>query len=97
MFERYTEQARRTIFFARYEAQQFGGSFIEPVHLILGMLREDSLLRRMVADPEALRAEVERSAPRGERLASSVDMPLLMRRSGRSIAERTRRSSCRAR
>jgi hypothetical protein len=76
MFERYTEQARRTIFFARYEGQQFGGSFIEPVHLILGMLREDSLLRRMVADPEALRAEVERSAPRGERLASSVDMPL---------------------
>jgi hypothetical protein len=29
MFERYTEKARRVIFFARYEASQFGASQIE--------------------------------------------------------------------
>ncbi len=41
MFERYTEKARRTIFFARYEASQFGSQHIEPEHLLLGLLRED--------------------------------------------------------
>src|SRR6478672_3836332 len=29
MFERYTEKARRVIFFARYEASQFGSPYIE--------------------------------------------------------------------
>jgi ATP-dependent Clp protease ATP-binding subunit ClpA len=41
MFERYTEKARRTIFFARYEASQFGSPFIETEHLLLGVLREN--------------------------------------------------------
>ena len=41
MFERYTEKARRVIFFARYEASQAGTPQIEPVHLLLGILRED--------------------------------------------------------
>ena len=29
MFDRYTEKARRVIFFARYEASQFGSPYIE--------------------------------------------------------------------
>ena len=29
MFERYTEKARRAIFYARYEASEFGTPFIE--------------------------------------------------------------------
>ncbi|MBV8774893.1 MAG: hypothetical protein JO166_21550, partial [Deltaproteobacteria bacterium] len=44
MFERYTEKARRTIFFGRYEASQFGSACIEPEHLLLGLLREDKAL-----------------------------------------------------
>jgi len=36
MFERYTEKARRVIFFARYEASQFGSPCIETEHLLLG-------------------------------------------------------------
>jgi len=39
MFERYTEKARRVIFFARYEASQFGSPYIETEHLLLGLLR----------------------------------------------------------
>jgi len=35
MFERYTEKARRVIFFARYEASQFGSPYIETEHLLL--------------------------------------------------------------
>ena len=41
MFERYTEKARRVIFFARYEASQFGSPYIETEHLLLGLLRGD--------------------------------------------------------
>ncbi len=41
MFDRYTEKARRVIFFARYEASQLGSPFIETEHLLLGLFRED--------------------------------------------------------
>ena len=37
MFERYTEKARRVIFFARYEASQFGSPCIETEHLLLAL------------------------------------------------------------
>jgi hypothetical protein len=37
MFERYTEKARRVIFFARYEASQFGSPCIETEHLRAGL------------------------------------------------------------
>jgi hypothetical protein len=33
MFERYTEGARRTIFFARYEAVQVSSDFIEKLNI----------------------------------------------------------------
>ncbi len=42
MFERYTETARRVIFFARYEASQLGSPYIETEHLLLGILREET-------------------------------------------------------
>jgi len=35
MFERYTEKSRRCIFYARYEAAQFGSPSIETAHLVL--------------------------------------------------------------
>ena len=50
MFERYTEKARRVIFFARYEASQFGSPCIETEHLLLGLLREDKALVRSLVD-----------------------------------------------
>jgi ATP-dependent Clp protease ATP-binding subunit ClpC len=44
MFERYNEAARRVIFFARYEALQFGSTEIKGEHLLLGWIREDKTL-----------------------------------------------------
>ena len=41
MFERYTERSRRVIFFARYEALQYGSPVIAPEHILLGLMRED--------------------------------------------------------
>jgi hypothetical protein len=38
MFERYTEHARRAIYFAKYEAAHAGSRSIDPEHLALGLL-----------------------------------------------------------
>jgi ATP-dependent Clp protease ATP-binding subunit ClpC len=81
MFERYTEKARRTIFFARYEASLLGGPAIEVEHLLLGLLRENQgLFQQFFPSPgtvsAAIRAEIERSSTIHERLSASVDMPL---------------------
>jgi ATP-dependent Clp protease ATP-binding subunit ClpC len=40
MFERYREDARRAIFFARWEAQQSGAAYIEPEHLLLSLTHD---------------------------------------------------------
>ena len=42
MFERYDEAARRTLFYARYEATQLGARSIETEHMLLGLIREGS-------------------------------------------------------
>jgi ATP-dependent Clp protease ATP-binding subunit ClpC len=81
MFERYTEKARRVIFFARYEASQFGASQIEAEHILLGLMREDKTLtnrffHRASATVEAIRKEVENRAILRDRISTSVDLPL---------------------
>jgi len=48
MLERFTEKARRVIFFARYEASHYGSPTIESFHLLLGLAREDSRMCRNV-------------------------------------------------
>jgi ATP-dependent Clp protease ATP-binding subunit ClpC len=40
MFERYTEEARRALFYARFETSQRGGTSIESEHLLVGLMRE---------------------------------------------------------
>jgi hypothetical protein len=78
MFERYTEKARRTIFFARYEAAQFGSPKICPEHLLLGLLREDQRLYKFCPnlDPESLRAEINSQIPHLPSSPTTADLPL---------------------
>jgi ATP-dependent Clp protease ATP-binding subunit ClpC len=80
MFERYTEKARRAVFFARYEASQFGSEFITPEHLLLGILRDDKQLIRQVlpnVEFESVRLAIEKRAkPSDVRVPVSVDLPL---------------------
>jgi ATP-dependent Clp protease ATP-binding subunit ClpC len=80
MFERYTERARRVVFFARYEASQLGSGAIESEHLLLGLLREGKgLTSRLFTEGrlsmEQIRREVEGRAPQGRR-PSPVEIPL---------------------
>jgi ATP-dependent Clp protease ATP-binding subunit ClpC len=81
MFERYTEKARRVIFFARYEASQFGAPAIEPEHLLLGLMREDKTLTgrffpRAQVSIESIRKEIEGRTLLREKISTSVELPL---------------------
>jgi hypothetical protein len=80
VFERYTEKARRTVFFARYEASQLGSSEITSEHLLLGLLRDDkAVLRHLLLkiDYESVRNEiVARVQPGDLKLPLNVDLPL---------------------
>lgn len=82
MFERYTEQARRVIFFARYEASQYGSPYIETEHLLLGLLREDKVIVgdllkiNSLASLETVRKDIEAAIERRERISTSTEVPL---------------------
>jgi ATP-dependent Clp protease ATP-binding subunit ClpC len=81
MFERYTEKARRIIFFSRTYASELGGTAIEPHHMLLGLIREDpKLITRFCtltpAPLDGMRDKIRASTESGAKLPASVDMPL---------------------
>ena len=79
MFERYSESARRTLFFARYAVTQLGGLTIEPEHLVLGVIKASpQALLRFTRDAEAaetLRATLESASTQRDKVATTVEIP----------------------
>ncbi|MGH9861804.1 MAG: ATP-dependent Clp protease ATP-binding subunit, partial [Candidatus Acidiferrales bacterium] len=73
------EKARRVIFFARYEASQYGSPYIESEHLLLGLLREDKALTnrflRGHGSLESIRKQIEGRTTIRERVSTSVELP----------------------
>ena len=82
MFERFTEKARRAIFFAKYEAASMESPFVETEHLLLGLLREEKpLAQRFLRSDTALDATREKIKARQtvrEVNPNSPDPPLAM-------------------
>jgi hypothetical protein len=78
VFERYTEKARRTIFFARYEASQYGSPYIESEHLLLGLLRENRHVAQLLPPGswETIRKQIDDCSPKRQSVSTSVDLPL---------------------
>jgi ATP-dependent Clp protease ATP-binding subunit ClpC len=82
MFERYTEKARRVIFFARYEALQYGSQVISPEHILLGLMREDKTMSarffpfRSALTVDAIRREVESKIVLREKMPQSAELHL---------------------
>jgi ATP-dependent Clp protease ATP-binding subunit ClpC len=78
MFERYREDARRAIFFARWEAQQSGSAYIEPAHLLLSLTHDaDSKANQLfglAAHAESFRQQLASHA--SAQSSTSVDLPL---------------------
>ena len=78
MFERYTERAKRAIYFARHEASQLGGDSIQPEHLLLGLIRElpEPVASRLRLSLDRVRTEVQNRALLRDSVSSSVGIPL---------------------
>ena len=81
MFERYTERARRVLFFARYEAGRAGSPAVEPEHLLLALIREGKGLAARIFErariaPDAVRRAIESRTTRREVTSSGDDLPL---------------------
>jgi len=80
MFERYTEPARRVLFFARYEVSRLGATVIETEHVLLGLTRQsEGLVARILAlsrvSLESLRREIEARCVFRDRVPTSVEIP----------------------
>jgi ATP-dependent Clp protease ATP-binding subunit ClpC len=80
MFERYTESARRALFFARYEAGQRGSVSIESEHLLLGLVREGKgpvgrLLAKFQVSPPILLRQVDARTHVRERVPPATEIP----------------------
>jgi ATP-dependent Clp protease ATP-binding subunit ClpC len=89
MFERYTEAARRALFFARYAVTRHRGVEIAPEHLLLGLLRaphvdldwnsdvkQDTSAATILESAGVVRATVEgRLTAMGPLLPTSVEVP----------------------
>lgn len=73
MFGRFTERAQQVLVLAQEEAKRLNHNFIGTEHLLLGLVREGSgiaarALQGMNIDLSAVRQEVERITPKGEKV-----------------------------
>jgi uncharacterized protein (TIGR03435 family) len=80
MFERFTERARRALFFAREESSQLGSICIDTEHLLLGLIRDGKgLTNRLFADAgialDDIRDEVLRRVPARSKTSTSQEIP----------------------
>src|SRR6266536_2221894 len=95
MWQRFTERARRVVFFAQEEAARLGENYVGTEHLLLGLVRENDsvaarILDRLGVSLGRIRSEIERQVTRGDgRLGQ--DMQLTPRAKRGVDLERTRR------
>ena len=71
MWQRFTERARRVVFFAQEEAGRLGENLVCTEHLLLGLVREDdsfaaNVLGRFNVSLNRIRSDIERQVVRGD-------------------------------
>jgi ATP-dependent Clp protease ATP-binding subunit ClpC len=80
IFDRYTDDAKRSIFFARYEAAKRGSERITPVDILLGVCRDENTriarLTRIRQSWEQYRSEIYQRFPPQQELPKDKDLPL---------------------
>jgi ATP-dependent Clp protease ATP-binding subunit ClpC len=80
MFDRFTHDARKALFFSRFEASQLGRIRIAPEHVLLGVMKDAGGLTQAllttagVTVEEARRATTVADAPR-EEIVEPVEIP----------------------
>jgi len=73
MWNRFSEHARRVVFFAQEEAGRWGESYVSTEHILIGLVREDDCMAARILD---------RIGARLERVCSEIE-PLMERGDGR--------------
>jgi ATP-dependent Clp protease ATP-binding subunit ClpA len=71
MWQRFTERARRVVFFAQEEAGRLGENYVSTEHLLLGLVRENDSVAARILDMMGvslgrIRSEIERQVTRGD-------------------------------
>ena len=71
MWQRFTERARRIVFYAQEEAARLGESYVGPEHILLGLVREDDsaaarILKHMGIPLGRIRSGIERQLSAGQ-------------------------------
>ena len=71
MWQRFTERARRVVFFAQEEAGRLGENYVSSEHLLLGLVRENDTVAARVLEQVGvslgrIRSEIERQVARGD-------------------------------
>lgn len=80
MWQRFTERARRIVFFAQEEAGRLGENYVSTEHLLLGMVRENDSVAAQILDNMGIslgriRSEIERQVTRGDgRLGTDMQL-----------------------
>ena len=80
MWQRFTERARKVVFYAQEEAGRLGENYVSTEHLLLGLVREDDsvaarVLDRLGIESGRIRAEVERQLACGDgRLSQDMQL-----------------------
>src|SRR5438128_3311894 len=70
MWQRFTERARRVVFFAQEEAARLGENYVGTEHLLLGLVRENDSVAARILDHLGvplgrIRSDIERQVTRG--------------------------------
>lgn len=91
MFERFNERTCQALLFARTEAGQIGGRFIESEHILLGILRGadgkvSEIFRRFQVKPEDIRREIEGERRTGEPIPTTTELLPLSEESKKILA-----------
>ena len=76
MWQRFSERARRIVFYAQEETRRFNMAYVSTEHLLLGLCREDDttaaiILRSLSISLQDIKAEIEKRLPMGSESATS--------------------------
>jgi hypothetical protein len=83
MWQTFTENARKVVFYAQEEAMKFGEGYVSTEHILLALTRDSEttaakMFGHMGISPNRIRKEVEKQLPRGD-ARPSQDMTLTPR------------------
>ena len=80
MWQRFTERARKVVFYAQEEAGRLGENYVSTEHLLLGLVRENDSVAARILDKIGvslgrIRSEIERQVVHGDgRLAQDMQL-----------------------